>query len=93
MNSAFEHSQSLSHFSVVDGVGLKKKAKFSTALGYTVRNPDSVAERIKVTRCNRGNSVGSLFPVQYPVTPGNSPLLLGWRETLSAQGLLLDILE
>lgn len=30
MNSAFEHGQSLSHISVVDGVGLKKSQIFNS---------------------------------------------------------------
>lgn len=72
---------------------VKKKATFSTALGYTVRNPDSVAERIKVTCCNRGNSVGHLFPVAVPSDASELSTPLGMEEIPSAQGLLLDILE
>lgn len=63
MNSGLEHGQSFSHISVLDGIGLKKRKVFQHLWKYIFRNYDSVAERIKVTCCNRGYSVGSLFPV------------------------------
>lgn len=93
MNSGLEHGQSFSHISVLDGIGLKKRKVFQHLWKYIFRNYDSVAERIKVTCCNRVIQWGVCFQLQNPVITGNSPLLLGLRKIVSALGLSFDIIE
>lgn len=72
---------------------LKKSKVFQHLWKYIFRNYDSVAERIKVTCCNRVIQWGVCFQLQNPVITGNSPLLLGLRKIVSALGLSFDIIE